>query len=298
MTAFGPDAMVAHFAGARATVALCETWASGTPLVIKMHAADVFNRTALLRAKSTAAKMLVISDYGARWLREHYADCDWRDLEVHRCGVPLSSQRGRRAQPARAQPAEVTLVSVGRLVPMKGFDIGIRAVAILRGQGRPVRLEIVGSGPEEQRLRREAARLGVGQSVEFLGLQGREGVERALAGARAVVLPCRWDSRRGTQDGIPVALMEAMAGGVPVVSTAVSGIPELVADGVSGKLCAPDDAEDLAKAIGGCLDMAPDEEERMLAQAREAVERRHEAGALARTLLGILRGMTATQASR
>ena len=109
-------------------------------------------------------------------------------------------------------------------------------------------LELVGDGPERDRIVRRARERGVAERVSLLGARSSEEVRATLAGARAFALPSvRLPS--GRMEGIPVALMEAMASGVPVVATRLSGIPELVEDGVTGLLVEPHDPERLAAAL-------------------------------------------------
>lgn len=98
-------------------------------------------------------------------------------------------------------------------------------------------------------------------------------------------MPCILDSQGETQDGIPVALMEAMACGVPVVSTRLSGIPELIEDGNSGFLAEPEDSQDLSRAIDRALAMSEGERVEMLTRARQVIERNHDARKLTHDLL-------------
>jgi glycosyltransferase involved in cell wall biosynthesis len=109
-------------------------------------------------------------------------------------------------------------------------------------------LELVGDGPERERILRRARERGVADRVSLSGARSSEEVRAALARARAFALPSvRLPS--GRMEGIPVALMEAMAGGVPVVATRLSGIPELVQDGVTGLLVEPHQPEQVAAAL-------------------------------------------------
>lgn len=167
---------------------------------------------------------------------------------VHRIGVDTARIPFR----ARREPSggPVRIVTVGRLVEKKGHAVTLQALALLK-TSRPdlkLTLDVVGDGPLEASLRRQAAALSVAEYVAFHGALGHERVLEILSRGHIFVLPSR-TSGSGDQEGIPVALMEAMAGGMPVVSTRHSGIPELVEDGVSGILCAENNADETARAL-------------------------------------------------
>jgi len=147
------------------------------------------------------------------------------------------------------------VVGVGTLVERKAHDLTIRAIAILVNRGLDVSLDIMGSGPEHDRLDSLARDLGVADRINFLGSRHPREMRELFTEAEAFVLPCRVDSK-GARDGTPIALMEAMAMKLPVISTRVSGIPEIIEDGISGLLVEPEDAEALAEALGRVLEDA------------------------------------------
>jgi glycosyltransferase involved in cell wall biosynthesis len=174
------------------------------------------------------------------------------------------------------------LLSVGRLVPMKGFDILLLALAELRARGVDFTCTVIGEGPERARLEGLRTALGLESAVEFPGAMPQEAVVRHMSEATLMVLPCVVTAD-GQSDGIPNVLMESMAAGLPVVSTRVSGIPELVEDGVNGRLVAPGDPIALANAVRGLL-LNPRQCEFFAEAGRRKVERdfnvRIEAGRL------------------
>lgn len=191
---------------------------------------------------------LPISDSWARTLRE--LGCDPSRTEVHRVGVDctLNEFRERRLDPRANAP--VKLISVGRLVEKKGHAYTLRALAHLR-QTRPelsVTLDIIGDGELTGALRQEAAALGVDDIVQFHGGLPHAQTLSLLEEASIFILPSV-TAKDGDMEGIPVSLMEAMARGMPVISTYHSGIPELVEDGVSGFLVPERDVAALAGAI-------------------------------------------------
>ncbi len=146
------------------------------------------------------------------------------------------------------QPRSGRIVSVGRLVPKKGFDVLLRACGDLRRRGIPFELVLLGGGDLRDELLALAREQGITDQVRMLGSRPQTDVVEQLAEAEIfalspVVLP------DGDRDGIPNVLLEAMAAGVPVVATEVSGIPEVVTDGATGRLVPPQRPDLLADAL-------------------------------------------------
>jgi len=163
------------------------------------------------------------------------------------------------------------IVSVGSLDERKGHDVLIRAVERLVRGGVDAHLEVAGTGPEEQNLLELARRLGVADRVKLLGPAHPRRVKELLSEAQAFALACRVDEN-GARDGVPVALMEAMAMEVPCVSTRVSGIPELIEDGVTGRLVEQNDPGAVAEALRELLENR-EKAERLAKAGREKVVR-------------------------
>jgi glycosyltransferase involved in cell wall biosynthesis len=188
-------------------------------------------------------------------------------VEVIHCGVD-TERHGWRGPDKRERDRAVCVAS---LLPKKGHAQLIDALALVAERRPSVVLDLVGDGPERAGILARARDRGVSARVRMLGARSSEDVRGTLAEASVFALASvRLPS--GRMEGIPVALMEAMASGVPVVATRLSGIPELVQDGVTGLLVEPGDATGLADAIVRLL------EERALAdelaiRARELVER-------------------------
>ena len=154
-----------------------------------------------------------------------------RTVVIHN-GVPLDGPR------RGAHTAPVTLLSVGRLRAPKDFLTLVRAMAAL--EPGAARLRIAGDGPDRPALGAEIDRLGLGEHVELLGT--RDDVPDLLAGSDVFVLS-------SDSEGLPMSVLEAMAAGLPVVASAVGGVPELVRDGETGALVRPRDSAALAGAI-------------------------------------------------
>jgi colanic acid/amylovoran biosynthesis glycosyltransferase len=165
---------------------------------------------------------------------------------VHRMGVDCSrfGFRPRGLDPGGA----MRVVSVARLVEKKGIDCGLRAVARALCRHPGIEYTIIGDGPLRGRLTAQAAELGLSRHVRFLGWMDRERIAAELARMHVFLAPSR-TAVDGDAEGVPVALIEAMACGMPVVSTRHSGIPELVEDGVSGLLVPEGDVEALADGL-------------------------------------------------
>lgn len=162
---------------------------------------------------------------------------------VQRMGVDTS--RLRPVSRPRRKEDPLRILSIGRLVEKKGFVYGVRAVAQLRHRGVDAVYTVAGDGPEGPALTSEACRLGVDGRIRFLGRVRREEVRDLLHGHDVLLCPSV-TAASGDCEGIPMVLMEAMATTMPVVSSIHSGIPELVANGVSGLLAEERDARAIA----------------------------------------------------
>jgi len=269
----------AQFVDAASTVA----WAAAR-LVDGTY--SVTNHTAynpyLAREKlRTARPTISISDFDRRHLRDLAGLPEGGDVRVLRQGIDLGAWPFREPGPPSDPPR---LLAVAALREKKGLHLLPRALSAL---DRPARLTIVGEGPERARIEAAVRDHGVGDRVVLTGAEPPERVRERLAGADVFVLPCTV-AANGDLDGIPISLMEAMAAGVPVVSTRLSGIPELVEDGEEGLLVEPDDADAIAAAVARLLD-APDLAARLARAARRKVERRHDLRESVRRLAEILR---------
>ncbi len=200
--------------------------------------------------------------------------------KVHHMGVDPDEFR---VVPRQLDDGPMRLLSVARLVEKKGLEYGIRAAAEL---GRAVHYTIVGDGPERPRLEGLIDALGARDRIELAGWQTQDAVAALLARAHLLLAPSV-TSADGEEEGIPVALMEAMATGLPVVSTRHSGIPELIEDGVSGLLVAERDAPALTAALRR-LREDPRLMERLCRGGRSTVERSFNSHILHPRLLELL----------
>ena len=282
---FRPEVTICHFAGTRSNLGLMLQWLDHTPCIIKSHALDVFSGAALFSTKvNEAERFYTISQYNVDFIGAHYPKADASRIQVHTCGVPLNLLPFKpRSTPDETRPP--LLLSVGRLIPMKGFDALLAASRKLLDQGINHRVVLIGEGPEEESLRAQAEELGLSQNVELRGYGTPAEVRASLESAAIFVMPSVWDDKKGTQDGIPVALMESMACGTLTVASRLSGIPELIEDGQSGFLAEPGDSDALTRAIQTALSKTEAEKQEILSQARAVIEDRHDVKKLTQELL-------------
>jgi glycosyltransferase involved in cell wall biosynthesis len=269
MTGLRIDRVHAHFATYPALAAWLASRLLDLPYSFTAHAHDIYiDQLHLGTLVRDADAVAVISEFNRRFLAPYGADRETPALLV-RCGVDPGAYAFRE----RTLPAEgpVVAVCIATLNELKGHTVLLDALASGGPELERVRLRLVGSGPLEQSLRAQAARLGIADRVEFLGTRSEREVARILDGADLFVLasvrtPIGW------MDGIPVALMEAMASGIPVIASRLSGIPELVRDGETGLLAQPGSPADLAAAFRRLL-ADPAAAAARASAARELVER-------------------------
>lgn len=239
----------AHFATHPATMALIIASLSDIPFSITVHAHDIQVDRSLLRWKLREARFIrSISAFNKRFLEELYPDETRGKIAVVHVGIE-PDKYAHNGMPAGT--SNVLCVAAHR--PYKGLPVLIEACRILRDQGLAFRCDVLGHGPMRAELEAMIAARNVGDVLHLLGAQPEHVVTEKMRNATLFVLPSII-AADGQMEGIPVALMEAMASARPVVSTKISGIPELVDDGVNGLLVAPGDARALANAMRSLLE--------------------------------------------
>lgn len=268
----GCPALYIHFAHKPATIGRFAALLTGTPFAISAHAVDLWTSPSPeLRAKFRDAQVVMCCYREAQEFVSGLVDGQTRvQLAPHGVVIP--------PEPRREEVSPPVLLSVGRLVEKKGFDTLIRAAGILRDDGAAFQLRIVGSGPMWSTLQRLANELELTDAVRFLGPLTEPELERQYAQATAFVLPCQIGSD-GNRDGLPNTLLEAMARGLPVVSTTLQSVREAVAHGEHGLLVAPGDAAALADALAHLL-RDPDKRHRLGSAARARVVEDYDRAAL------------------
>jgi len=245
----GIDAFHAHFATVSCTAAFYASRITGIPFSFTAHAKDIFSDNVdrnLLTAKINASCFTVtVSNYNREFLAALLPDAAADRIRVLYNGVDLDYFSYR---PLLSEQTPPVILSVGRLVAKKGFADLVTACGYLRDRGHSFRCLIVGHGREEVRLREQIASLGLGSVVVLCGALNQDEVRQLMQDAAVFCLPCIRDTD-GNQDALPTVLLESMACGLPVVSTRLSGIPEIVDDGVNGILVGAGDALALTGAL-------------------------------------------------
>lgn len=241
-----PAHIHSQWAHAGASVAMYGAALLGVPFSFTGHAADLFRERAALRTKIKAADFIVcISEFHRQFYLSEGADP--AKLFVAYCGIDTSHFTPVRR--VRPEGAPVRILSSGRLVEKKGFDVLVEALALLRDRGMAFEAVIAGSGPLEASLRALVAARGLGDRVTITGQAlKQEDIPAFMATGDIYALACQ-RAPDGDVDGLPQMLMEAMACGLPAVSTRLVGIPDLVIEGETGLLVPPEDAPALADAL-------------------------------------------------
>lgn len=284
VAALGVDHVHAHYATYPALAAWLCGRLTGVGYSFTAHAHDIYVDRSLLARKLRDARFVVtISQYNRALLAAERGTAD-TPLHVVHCGIDPGAYEFR---PRAAPPgATVGALCVASLQAYKGHRWLLEALA-RDGALERVRLDLVGEGPLRAPLEALAARLGIARRVRFLGALPEQAVARALDAADLFVLPSVV-AADGQMEGLPVALMEALACGVPVVATRLSGVPELVQDGVTGVLAPPGDAGALAAALRRVLD-DPAAARARAAAGRQVVEARFDVHESGRRLAALLR---------
>jgi colanic acid/amylovoran biosynthesis glycosyltransferase len=261
----------AHFATHPTLAAWIIYRLTGIRYSFTAHAHDIFVHKAMLTTKVRDCSFAVaISEFNRKRMIEICGREAQRKLHVVRCGVAVE-QYAAMAQ-GRTQPGgrRLRILTVAALKPYKGPFIALRASRILKEQ-LPFEWRIAGGGPLRGELQRQIRENGLESVVRLLGPCSEAQVMSELSSADLFVLPSVQEGS-GKMEGVPVALMEAMAAGIPVIASRLSGIPELVRDGATGLLVEPGDAEGLAAAV---LRLVRDWEaaRKLAAEGRALVER-------------------------
>ena len=241
----------AHFAGMAARTAFWIGRFFPITFSFTAHANDIFAprdfEISLDKLIDATRVIVTETDYAAEFLREHYPD---RADRIHRIYNGLDLALFSRADFSSVPPL---IVAVGRLIAKKGFADLVRACRLLMDRGKSFRCAIIGEGALEEELHEQIAQLDLQDCVELLGAKPQHEIRECLAKANAFVLPSVIDSDGG-MDNLPTVIMEAMAAGLPVVSTAIGGIPEMVIQNETGFLVPPGDVVALTDAIERLFD--------------------------------------------
>jgi len=258
----------AHFCHTPTSVALFAHQLTGIPFSFTAHAKDIYtSEPEQLRRKLEAAAFVVTcTRYNARYLSRLNPTATPIHVIYHGIDPDFFA-----FEPAPPPQAPFRILSIGRLVAKKGYDDLLMALKMLGDAGLDFRFNHIGSGDQQEAVGRLVGKLGLGERVRFLGTLPHHEVLGHYRRSHCFVLACKI-APNGDQDGIPNVLIEAMAAGVPVLSTRVSAIPELIEHGVTGTLVDPADPPALARALAAIL-TRPAAYRALLESARARVER-------------------------
>lgn len=250
-----------HIAKSSCTVAMLASAVSGIPYSFTLHGPDIFFEPYHWRLDekiARAAFVACISHFCRSQAMIFSAPAHWDRLHIVHCGVdPALYDRPRASQGKR-------LLFVGRLAAVKGVPVLFRALQDVGSDHPDLHLTLIGDGPERRALEDQARAMGLSGMVTFAGYKGQAEVAQALRETDILVLP-------SFAEGLPVVLMEALAARVPVLTTRIAGVGELVEDGISGRLVAPGDPVALTDALRALLDATPEERAAMGAAGRARV---------------------------
>lgn len=246
LAAGGYDLVVAHFGSRPSSIALQA--AGDLPLVISLHARDIYVEAECLEEKLTRAwAVATCTQANVDYLREQFPSCAEKIHLIYH-GLPRPWLEASILDRPRSEGEALRILAVGRLVAKKGFAVLLDACARLHREGHRFHLRIVGDGPLSDALQQQCERLGLRETVALVGWAGDDGVREAYHWADLLCCPSVI-ANDGDRDGLPNVLVEAMATGLPVIGSRLSGIPEAVEDGRSGLLVPAGDADALAQAI-------------------------------------------------
>ncbi len=235
-----------NFAHLPTTIAMYAAQLSDISFSFLCHAHDIFiNAVAMKEKVDRAAFGMCSTEFNVRFLRDQ-KHCDPAKLHVMRTGLDLSEFPFRPEKNSDSTPYQI--LAVARLVEKKGLLILIDALKELHKQGKVFHCTLIGDGPQADDLRKQVDLYDLGNEITLAGAQPQEVVRKHLQEADVFVLPCI-EAKNKDLDGLPIVFLEAMATGVPVITTPVSGNPELVQHEETGLLVPPNDTHALALAI-------------------------------------------------
>jgi colanic acid/amylovoran biosynthesis glycosyltransferase len=280
----GVDHLHAHFGTNPATVALLCHDLGGPGFSFTVHGPEEFDKPEFLGLAEKirqAAFVIAISSFGrsqlCRWARHE----DWQKIHVVRCGLGQDLLRARLSP----VPSGPRLVCVARLSEQKGHLLLVAAAARLAAEGSVFEIVLAGDGPLRAVVEEQIEHLGIGGRIRLAGWMSASQVREAIVGSRALVLP-------SFAEGLPVVVMEALALGRPVITTAIAGIPELVQSGVTGWLVPAGSVDDLVTAMREALHAPPERLAEMGRAGAALVAHQHDAANEACKLAALFRAET------
>jgi colanic acid/amylovoran biosynthesis glycosyltransferase len=279
LKAAGCSHLHAHFLSGSASIALFLNQLHGIPYSLTAHGTDIFVEEVLLQEKMAHARFTRVgTEFNRRYLSGLPRQCKPPNISV----IPFGIDSGllAAAAPVCDACAPVRVLSVGRLVWQKAHELLLEAADKARRQGREFRVSIVGEGPERPKLEAVIRQRELGGVVELAGAKPEDDVHRAYTACHIFVLS-------SVSEGFGLVLVEAMAAGLAVIAPRLRGIPEIITDGVNGRLFETGNADGLASILVELLN--DDAQRSRLGKEAIAQARRYENGALVREFRGVLR---------
>lgn len=266
----GLSRLHAHFASHPSTMAYYAHRISSIPFSFTAHAKDIYVYTMdehLLRDKlATATPTVTVTHFNRRYLLDQAPDIEPDRIKVLHNGINLEQFWCDKS----IQRHPHSILAVGRMVIKKGFADLLRACHQLKAHDIPFECTLVGDGPELENLQSLQSELGLEQEVSFVGAKNLDEVMQLMRTATLFCLPCTIAPDNNV-DALPTVLLEALACGLPVISTTVSGVPEIIDSDVDGLLVPPDDPTALTDAISHLM-LSRELRERFAENGREKAE--------------------------
>ncbi|WP_038160902.1 glycosyltransferase family 4 protein [Verrucomicrobium sp. BvORR106] len=248
---FGVEHLHVHFANRATHTALFLKEVAGIPFSFTTHGQDFMvdlGSDALLKEMCDAASFIVsVCDYSRDLLAQKCPEAAHKMVRIYN-GMEPGEFPGARPPVVNRPPGPTRLLSIGRLIEFKGFHRLIEAVGVAKQKGADLSLRIVGEGPWRDQLQSQIDGLGLNHAITLVGRRSLEEVAGEFAEAEAFALACVVDSK-GASDLLPTVITEAMLNALPVISTTVAGVPEMIEHGKTGYIVAPNDVEAFAEAL-------------------------------------------------
>jgi len=249
------DLIHAHFAFDAAIIAMQMSKLLQKPFTFTAHAYELFNKNYHSKARlnllaASARRIFTPSEFNKKYI---ITETNTPEDKIEIIRATISLEKFRENESRQAKGKRIRILGVGRLVEKKGFEYIIRAMKIVTARHETVELVIIGEGKLKNELVQLSLDLGLDSKIKFLGARSNEECIRELSNSDIAVLPCVV-AENGDMDVCPLSLQEAMAMEIPVVSTRIGSIPELIEDGKEGVLVRERDEKALAEAILGLIE--------------------------------------------